>query len=118
MNRELICISCPVGCRLTAVIENKEVVSVTGNTCTKGVEYAKNECVDPKRTVTTIAKVEGREMPLPVKTSCPIKKEYMTRCVHEVKKLALKPPIKIGDVIIADIFGTGVDIVATANAER
>lgn len=33
MERDLICINCPMGCNLHVVMEKGEVVSVTGNTC-------------------------------------------------------------------------------------
>ena len=111
--RQLVCISCPVGCRLSVTIENGEVAKVTGNTCPRGVAYAKDECIDPKRTVTTLVRVEGRKEPLPVKTSCPIPKAKIMDCVAEAKKVVAKAPVAIGDVLVKNVAGTDADLVAT-----
>ena len=70
MKRELICIGCPMGCQLTAEVENGAVTSVTGNTCPRGDAYARRECVAPVRTVTGTVAIEGAALPvLPVRTS-------------------------------------------------
>lgn len=118
MTKNLICVSCPIGCRLSVEIEDEKVLSVAGNTCLRGAEYANDECVDPKRIVTSIAKIEGSEMPLPVKTAVPIKKQYIMDCVREIRRIVVKPPVKIGDIIIHDVCGSGVEILATANREE
>ena len=63
---EITCINCPVGCRLSVTLENGQVTSVTGNTCTRGEIYARQECVDPQRMVTAVIPVAGSAMPLSV----------------------------------------------------
>ena len=45
--RNLTCISCPMGCALTATLEGGEVISVTGNTCKRGDIYARKEVTNP-----------------------------------------------------------------------
>lgn len=117
MKKQMICISCPMGCRLEVDIENETIVSIAGNSCPRGIAYAKDECLDPKRMVTTIVRVQGRELPLPVKTARPIQKAYIMESVRAVQALVLQPPVKIGDVIVKNVCNTGVDIVAAANAE-
>ena len=37
----------------------------------------------------------------------------MAECVDSLRGVCVKAPVHIGDVIAADIAGTGVDIVAT-----
>lgn len=112
---ELICITCPRGCRLS-VDEN---LNVTGNNCPRGAIYAKAELTHPVRMVTaTVKLVSETEMRLPVKTSQAIDKALMFKVVEELDKVEVKAPVHIGDVVIKNIFGTGVDILATKNIER
>ena len=112
---ELICITCPRGCHLK-VDEN---LNVTGNMCPRGAIYAKAELTHPVRMVTsTVAVVSVNESRLPVKTKDPIPKELIFKVMEEIEKVEVKAPIKIGDVIIKDVLGSGVDIIATKDIER
>ena len=112
--RELTCVACPMGCQLTASIDNGVVVSVTGNTCPRGKQYAQTECTHPVRPLTTTVKVEGGKHPVvPVKSADPVPKEKMFECMAALNEVTVKAPVKIGDVIVDDICGTGVKIVAT-----
>ena len=112
---ELICITCPRGCHLQ-VDEN---LNVTGNMCPRGAVYAKAELTHPVRMVTSsVSVVSEIATRLPVKTKDPIPKELIFKIMEEIEKVEVKAPIKIGDVIIKDVLGTGVDIVATKNIER
>ncbi len=113
--RELVCISCPMGCRMTVTLSGGEVSDIKGNTCPRGEAYAKDECVAPKRVVTALARVDGTNVPLPVKTASPIPKEKMFACMSEISKAIVYSPVGIGDVIVKDVCGTGVDVVATAD---
>ena len=113
--KELICITCPRGCRLF-VDEN---LNVTGNNCPRGETYAKAELTHPVRMVTsTVMIVSEKETRLPVKTSKPIAKELIGKVMEEINKIEIKAPVRIGDVVIKDIFASGVDIVATKNIVR
>ena len=113
MDMEITCINCPVGCRLAVELENGQVVSVTGNTCPRGVTYAKQECVDPLRMVTAVVPVEGSAAPLSVKTKNPIPKKEIKNCMKELANAKLVAPIKAGTVVVGNVCGTGVDIIAT-----
>ena len=76
MVRELTCIVCPLGCDLKVELdENKRVLSVSGNTCPRGKVYAENECVNPRRTVTSTVRCEDGSM-ISVKTDTTIPKGY------------------------------------------
>ena len=112
--RELTCVACPMGCQLTASIDNGVVVSVTGNTCPRGVKYAETECTHPVRPLTTTVKVEGGKHPVvPVKSADAIPKEKMFDCMKVLNEVKVKAPVKIGDVIVENICDTGINIVAT-----
>lgn len=113
----LICINCPLGCPLTVEVENGEVVSVTGNTCPRGVTYAQKEITNPTRIVTSTVMVEGGKSPMvSVKTKEDIPKGKIFDVVKALKGVVVKAPVKIGDVIVPNVAGTGVDIVATKDA--
>lgn len=114
MIRNLTCISCPIGCPLTVEIEKGEVISVTGNTCKRGDQYARTECVHPVRSLTSTVKVSGGIRPVvSVKSSAPIPKELMLGCMEAINKADIKAPVKIGDIVVKNILNTGADIVAT-----
>lgn len=113
--RELICVSCPIGCAITVELDdNGEVLSVTGNTCKRGDSYARQECTHPERMLTSTVKVEGGRLPVvPVKSRLPVPKEMLFDCMKEINKITVKAPVHIGDVVLSNILDTGVDIVAT-----
>ena len=110
---EITCINCPVGCRLAVELENGQVVSVSGNTCPRGVTYAKQECVDPLRMVTAVVPVKGSYAPLSVKTRTPIPKKLIADCMKALAAADLTAPVAAGSVVVADVCGTGVDVIAT-----
>ncbi len=111
MKRELTCIICPRGCMLTVEMENGECV-VSGNACPKGEKYGIDECTAPTRTVTSIVRVSNRkDTMVSVKTSCPVPKDKIFEVMGEIRKKSILAPVKIGDVIINDLYGA--DIIAT-----
>lgn len=116
--REMVCVSCPMGCAITVELDdNNEVISVTGNTCPRGDKYARQECTHPERMLTSTVKVEGGRLPVvPVKSASPIPKEMLFNAMKEVNKVTLKAPVTFGDVAVKDILGTGIDIVVTNEA--
>lgn len=116
--RELICIGCPIGCNLEVLIEDGKVIEVKGNSCTKGKVYGEKECTNPTRIVTSIIKVkEGKISMVSVKTEKDIPKDRIFQCLKELKGVVVKAPVRIGDVIIDNVAGTGINIVATKNVE-
>ena len=115
MKRELTCIVCPMGCRMTVELdESGTPISVSGNTCPRGKQYAIDECTHPMRTVTTTAPT-ARGGVIPVKTASAIPKELMMDAMREINRLSVPLPAHIGDVVIEDLLGTGVAVVVTAN---
>ena len=113
--KRFTCVMCPVGCALTAEVEGKTLLHVSGNRCKRGMEYAENECIHPMRTLCTTVRVEGFEQMLPVRSAKPLPKEKWLAYMALINRCLAKPPVKIGDVILSNIDGTGVDIIATQN---
>lgn len=115
MKKDLICIICPRGCSLTAEV-NGQTVTVTGNTCPKGEEYAVNECLHPMRTVTAAVRVSNRENTMvSVKTEGPVPKGKMLEVMAMLHETSVEAPVSIGDVVLSDVFGTRV--IVTKDAE-
>lgn len=115
MNKELVCICCPMGCRIQVTTDDNDtskVLEVTGNTCPRGKEYAISEMTAPVRMVTSFAKTEEGTC-VPVKTAKPIPKDLIFECVEEIKSASVTLPVKVGDVIRENVAGTGIDVVAT-----
>lgn len=115
----LVCINCPVGCRLAVDLdENGEFYSVTGNSCPRGAIYAKEEIMLPKRMLTTTVRTNSDMHPcLPVVSVRPVPKELLLDCINFLKGVKIKLPVKRDEIIAMDILGTGVDIVASRSLD-
>ena len=112
----LICIGCPLGCPLTVEMEGQEILSVSGNTCKNGEKYARKELTNPTRIVTSTVRVAGGKLAMvSVKTESDIPKGKIFDCVKALKEVEVTAPVKIGDVIVENVAGTGVNIIATKN---
>jgi len=112
VEKDLVCIVCPVGCRLkiTGTIDD---MTVTGESCKKGIAYAHEEMINPVRMVCTTVRITGgTHNVIPVKTDRAIADKYKLEVVKAVKDIVLASPVKMGDVIVSDLFGTGVNLVA------
>lgn len=115
----LTCINCPMGCALTVETEGGEVVSVSGNTCNRGDTYARKEMTNPTRIVTsTVRVVGGKSDMVSVKTKEDIPKGKIFECIETIKNVQVQAPIHIGDVILANAAGTGIDVIATRNVAK
>lgn len=116
--RNLICINCPMGCMLD-VTKDGEEISVTGNGCKRGAEYARTELTDPRRIITTSLFVNNGIHPtVSVKTSSEVPKNLIFECMKELSGVRVEAPVKVGDVLVKNILNTGVDIVATRNVDK
>ena len=117
MTKTMNCITCPRGCLLTVEYEGAKLLSVTGNFCKRGVTFAEGEISNPVRTIHSTVRVTGAADPVvPCKTSAPIPKGKIFDVMREINGVTVQAPVKIGDVFISDVCGTGADIVATNNA--
>ena len=113
MKREIICTNCPMGCPLTVEYEDGKILSITGNTCKNGITFGTNEVLCPKRTITSIVKLTNRDMMLSVKSASELPKERMFEFMDIINNTKAEAPVKVGDIIVENIGGTGINIVAT-----
>ena len=115
---ELTCIRCPMGCAIHVEMENGQVVSVTGNTCPRGAEYAKSEATAPVRTVTSTVRALGGVRPAVAAQTVPdVPKDRIFDVMDAVRALEVTAPVRIGDILCANIAGTGSDLVAAADLD-
>lgn len=111
--KHLVCISCPMGCNLTVTVDGDDI-NVTGNTCKNGITYGIEEVTNPKRVIPSTVVCKNGKLPrLPVKTADAVPKGMIFDIMKEINKVSVEAPIKMGDVIIENVLGTGVDVVAS-----
>lgn len=115
-----LCIGCPLGCRLEVEEDDDgAIVEVRGFSCRKGREFATAEHTAPTRLVTTTVAVEdGRWPRLPVRTVDPVPKDLVERLCAVLRQVTVRAPVRLGDVVLADALGTGVDVVASRDLPR
>ena len=120
----LTCIICPMGCSMEVEVETgadgqKKVLSVKDNGCKRGEQYANKELQNPTRTLTTTIKVNGGVRPVvPVKTAGEVPKKMLLQCMEVVRRASCKAPVKRGDILLYDILGTGINVIACADVEK
>ncbi len=114
-----VCVNCPMGCHVKVELENGEIREVSGNRCPRGKQYAMQECIQPMRILTSTVRVEGgMHRVLPVITSSEIPLEKMEEAMQEIRTISVKAPIRVKDVIVDDLCGTGVSLIASRSMER
>ena len=110
----VVCIVCPVSCEVKTDWDDDGVNKIENNLCRLALEYVEGELFDPRRTVTTSVPVDDGDWPLvSVRTDVPIPKAMLITAMDEITGLRVSAPVKTGDVILADILGTGANVVAT-----
>ena len=106
-----------MGCSIDIKEENGQIKDISGYSCQGGKKFAETEFYNPKRMVTTVVSLEGGEYPcLPVISDGQVPKETLKDCIHLLKKIQVKAPIKMGDIIEENILGTGINIIAAKAA--
>ena len=116
--KEVICICCPKGCHLQ--VDEQNDYAVTGNGCPNGIAYGKEELTNPTRIVTSTVRLTGSKTGAAVvscKTAQDIPKGKIFAVAAALKQVVAKAPVEIGDVLLANVAGTGVDVVATKAAQ-
>lgn len=116
MKKELTCIICPKGCKITVDYEENNILNIVGHTCKRGFAYASDEAINPKRTVTTTVRTENGDV-ISVKTDKPIQKKLMFDCMNVINDTKISLPVRVGDILISNICDTDVNIVATQNKD-
>lgn len=109
------CIVCPLGCPLEVRLSpGRADPQVTGNRCRRGLEYGRAEVTDPRRVLTTTVALTGAELRrLPVKTARPIPRDLLRPAAQALWQVTVAAPVRAGEVVAADLLGTGVAVVAT-----
>lgn len=114
MTKNLTCIECPKSCNLIVDIENCRVVKVSGNQCKVGESYCLAEIENPTRVLTSAVLGEGLSLKMiPVRTDRPIEKAKLLEAMAEIKKIIVEKPVKVGDAIVSNFLGLGVNLIAT-----
>ena len=119
MKKEMICISCPVGCRLEIEYSDKDNIKVSGNKCVRGEDYGKEEIFSPRRVVTAVVKTDSKNNSyIPVKSDKPIAKEKIFPLLKILYLKTVKLPVKMGEVMLADYENSGINIVYTRSMSK
>jgi len=110
----LTCVLCPVGCELEVRQDEAGEIDVQGNQCDKGVPFAVEEILHPKRNLATSVPVRGTAAKMvSVRLSGPVPREKLFPILAEIARLRPEAPVRRGQVLIADVLGTGADVIAT-----
>jgi CxxC motif-containing protein len=111
----IICIMCPLACRVTVTIDDDDnIVGTADCLCKRGEEYAAAEYKFPGRVLTTTVLTEGSSRRLlPVRTAKPVPRDRLMEVMYSLSRTTVRPPILTGQIIASDINKTGVDVVAT-----
>ncbi len=116
--KEITCIVCPNGCKLTVEKENEEY-HVTGHKCKRGISFAVQEMEDPRRTLCTTVKTSFKEIPrLSVRTDGEIQKNLILPLMQQLRKIEVKEPVTVGKIIQKNVFDSGVNVIATTNLKQ
>lgn len=111
---EFICITCPVGCSITATVENGELIASEGQSCKRGIAFVREELTDPRRMLTTTVRVEGGTLPLvPVHSSAPLPKGMLMSVAAQLREIIVRAPVAPHQVVLDDVDGTGIAIVTS-----
>jgi CxxC motif-containing protein len=117
--KEITCIVCPIGCKILVKSDGKRAEILSGEKCKKGIDYAMHEALDPRRMLTTSILVDMGEWPLvSVKSSHPVPKNKVFDVLKEIKKSRVNAPVKSGQILIKNVAGTGLNIVATKMVDK
>ena len=112
--KEIICVICPNSCKLQVFKDDNGKVQVEEFGCNRGIQYGKDEYTAPKRTLITTVKIENGDLPvLPVRSKEPIPKELLFKAMEVANHVSAKAPIKMGDVVIPNLLGLGIEVIAS-----
>jgi len=119
MMREFTCIICPNGCEIQAEIRDGEILNITGQLCSKGEVYVRQEVTAPMRNIASSVVVEDGILPLAsVRLTNPIPKARIFDAMEEIRKIKVKAPVAAGTVVIEQLLGYDSDVIITRNVER
>lgn len=118
------CTTCPSECLLTVEVERDaddavvEVRYVTDNSCPRGDKFAHQELTCPVRVLTTTVTVSGGyKALLPVRTAEAIPLALHAQAMNLIRGLVVEAPIRMGDVVLKDLLGTNIDLIASMDID-
>ena len=118
-HRQFVCVTCPVGCAIDATIEEGRLVATEGQSCKRGVAFVQEELTAPKRMLTTTVRVHKGVLPLvPVRSAEPLPKDTLMDVVRQLRQVTLDAPVTEGQVVLANVLGSGVDMITSRALER
>jgi len=92
---------------------------ISGHACQRGVDYAREELQNPRRTLTSTVRISGAALRrCPVKTASPIPKSLIFNAIDLLNDIEITAPVPEGFVLLEDICGTGVPFVTTRSVQR
>lgn len=113
MNRKFTCIVCPRGCSVDARMEGDRVLEIKGYACGRGRAYVETELLAPRRMLTTTLRTDTGTL-VSVRTRDTIPKELLFQAMEALRKVTVKTPVNVGDCLVRNLLGTGVDVIATS----
>jgi len=117
--KHFVCVVCPIGCEIDVVHDGEKIISMEGNKCKKSEEFVSQEMIEPMRTLTTTVRIQGaRWAVIPVRSDRAVPKRLFPRIMKQLRRIRLKAPVNMLDVVVKDIVGTGVNIIATRTMPR
>ena len=119
ITEEMICITCPMGCTLQVTHDGETLIHVEGNTCKRGLAYAKSELTDPRRMLATTVRVRDGLHPLvPVYTEGAFPKPQIFALLRRIRGVEIEAPVRVGQVILENALGTGINVIASRDMPR
>lgn len=122
--RRFVCVACPRGCVLEVDVAQAPTgglaaLAVRGNACRRGEDYGRAEVADPRRVLTSTVRTEGSRLRrLPVRTAGTVPLARLVEAARSLDSVVARPPVTCGEVLIRDLLGLGVDLVATDDLEE
>lgn len=118
MNERLTCVLCPIGCELEVARPAGDALDVRGNQCDRGLDFAAEEVLRPMRNLATSVPLAGTASKMvSVRLSAPVPRDRIFPILAAIAGLRPEPPVHRGQVLIANVLGTGVGVIATRGVE-
>ena len=113
--KQIMCISCPVGCRINVDVENGEHI-FSGNKCVKGILFAESALTAPTHTITIMVRTAFPDMPLlPVRTNGEVPKEKINKMIRKLSRILVTQRKRSGEIVMSNILGTNCDVIAASD---
>jgi CxxC motif-containing protein len=107
--KELVCIACPMGCRMVVTIAEGGEVTVTGNRCARGEAYGREEILSPRRILTAVVPTDSAQFPCaPVRTDKAISRGLLGTLLSDLYGRRVRLPVREGQVLVEDFDGARV----------